>query len=225
MPMYALCASRITILSMPTTKYPANSRFVFAVDLDGVCANYTESLRPFMAANGNMRAFELDAPKLFNLAEAGWFTDSEEYHRVHNYAVEHSLFRTMQEIEGMSDGLWKLSDNEVHVRIVTHRILANGDQDRAVVDTIAWLQHKRPDGRVRIPYRDLCFLAAKADMTADMHIDDAPHQIEKLVAAGENVLVYDQMYNRHIDAPRAVGWQQVVDKVMNAQRIWQEANR
>lgn len=218
-------ALQVTIFNMSTTKYPANSRFVFAVDLDGVCANYTESLRPFMAANGNMRAFELEAPKLFNLADAGWFTSIDEYHKVHNYAVEHSLFRTMQEIEGMSDGLWELSDNEVHVRIVTHRIIAHGDQDRAVVDTIAWLQHRRPDGRVRVPYRDLCFLAAKADMTADMHIDDAPHQIEKLVTARENVLIYDQPYNRHMNSPRALGWAQVVEKVMDAQRIWLETRQ
>ena len=220
--MYALNIQYVTIYSMSKVKHSSTSRFVFAVDLDGVCANYTESLRPFMAAKGNMRAFELEAPKLFNLADAGWFTNMAEYNAVHGYAVEHSLFRSMQEIVGMSDGRWELSDNEVHIRVVTHRILTHGDQDRAVVDTIAWLQQKRPDGRVRVPYRDLCFLAAKADMTADIHIDDAPHQIEKLVNAGENVLIYDQPYNRHIDAARAVGWAQVVEKVMNAQRIWLE---
>lgn len=220
--MYAGRGQRVTVSCMPGNNFSNSRRFVLAVDLDGVCANYTESLRPFMAARGNEQAFRLDAPKLFNLAQAGWFADMADYNATHSYAVEHSLFRSMQEIEGMSDGLWELSDNEVHVRVVTHRILTHGDQDRAVVDTIAWLQNKRPDGRVRVPYRDLCFLAAKADMTADMHIDDAPHQIEKLVSAGENVLIYDHVYNRHIDAPRASNWEQVVDKVMNAQRIWQE---
>lgn len=223
--MYARLAGRATILYMSSSKTPGASRFVLAVDLDGVCANYTESLRPFMAARGNVRAFELAPPELFDLAKAGWFDDTENYRSVHDYAVEHSLFRTMQEIDGMSDGLWVLSDSEVHIRVVTHRIITHGDQDRAVVDTIAWLQSRRPDGRVRVPYRDLCFLEAKADMTADMHIDDAPHQIDKLLSVGENVLVYDQPYNRHIDAPRASGWSEVVEKVLAAQQAWRASGR
>jgi 5'-nucleotidase len=201
---------------------PHNDRFVLAVDLDGVCADYTTSLRPYMAAMGRQDAFDLPAPDNWNLVKAGWFDDLDGYLAAHRYAVERAFFRTMEEIPGMSDALWKLSDAEVHIRIVTHRFLTHGDQGKAAQDTIAWLQTPREDGRVRVPYRDLCFLGAKSDAFADMHLDDAPHQVEALRAAGQDVLVFDHAYNRHLPAPRAHGWSDVVEHVLRAQSRWQE---
>jgi 5'(3')-deoxyribonucleotidase len=195
-------------------------RFVLAVDLDGVCADYLTSLRPYMAALGRRDAFDLPQPDSWDLVSAGWFDTAEDYVRTHRFAVERAFFRTMEEIPGMSDALWALSDAEVHIRIVTHRFLAHGDQDRAAGDTIAWLQARRTDGRVRVPHRDLCFLGAKADASADLHLDDAPHQIETLRASGQEVLVFDQPYNRHLASPRAEGWVAVVDHVLAAQKRW-----
>lgn len=195
-------------------------RFVLAVDLDGVCAAYTPSLRPYMAALGRLDAFDLPEPNDWNLVKAGWFKDLDEYLRTHRYAVDHALFRTMDEIEGMSDALWTLSDAEVHIRIVTHRFLSHGDQGQAALDTITWLQRRRPDGRVRVPHRDLCFLGTKSDASANLHLDDAPHQIQALRTAGQEVLVFDQPYNRHLPAPRARGWGEVVSVVLAAQQAW-----
>jgi len=199
-----------------------NDRFVLAVDLDGVCAAYTDSLRPYMAALGRSDAFDLPEPDDWNLVRAGWFTSLDDYLEAHRYAVERSFFRTMTEIPGMSDALWELSDAEVHIRIVTHRFLTHGDQGQAAADTIAWLQTRRPDGRVRVPHRDLCFLGAKADASADLHLDDAPHQIETLRRADQQVLIYDQPYNRGLAAPRAHGWSDVVTHVLAAQRDWRD---
>jgi len=204
---------------------PHNDRFVLAVDLDGVCASYTSSLRPYMAALGRRDAFDLPEPGDWNLVKAGWFSDLEEYLQTHRYAVDRAFFRTMDEMPGMSDALWALSDAEVHIRIVTHRFLTHGDQGQAAIDTITWLQRRREDGRVRVPYRDLCFLGAKADADADLHLDDAPHQIEALRAAGQHVLTFDHLYNRHLEGPRAVGWDAVVEQVLNAQKTWNESTR
>lgn len=197
-------------------------RFVLAIDLDGVCGAYTQSLRPHLAAMGRTDAFELPEPKDWNLVRAGWFDSLDEYLAAHRYAVDHALFRTMDEIPGMSDALWELSDNEVHIRVVTHRFLTHGDQGQAALDTIAWLQQRRADGRVRVPHRDLCFLGAKRDASADLHLDDAPHQIEALRAAGQEVLVFDQLYNRSLGGARAANWPEVVTYVLAAQRSWLE---
>jgi 5'(3')-deoxyribonucleotidase len=173
-----------------------------------------------MAGMGRTDAFELPEPESFNLVEAGWFATFEEYMEAHRYAVERAFFRTMEEIPGMSDGLWELSEAEVHIRIVTHRFLTHGDQDRAAVDTIAWLQRRRPDGRVRVPYRDLCFLGSKADASADLHVDDAPYQVQALREAGEDVLIFDHPYNRHLSGERAGDWADVVAYVKDAQQRW-----
>jgi len=207
--------------STPTlTQHP--NRFVLAVDLDGVCADYLNSLRPYMAALGRRDAFDLPEPDRWDLVAAGWFESADEYLHTHRYAVERAFFRTMEPIAGMSDALWALSDAEVHIRIVTHRFLTHGDQGQAAGDTIAWLQSRREDGRVRIPHRDLCFLGAKADASADLHLDDAPYQVEALRASGQDVLVFGQPYNQHLEGPRAEGWDDVVVKVLAAQQRWLE---
>lgn len=211
-----------TSSSTPTLGHHPD-RFVLAVDLDGVCADYLNSLRPYMAAMGRRDAFDLPAPGSWDLVAAGWFPSAQDYLRAHRYAVERAFFRTMQEIPGMSDALWALSDAEVHIRIVTHRFLTHGDQDRAAGDTIAWLQSRREDGRVRVPHRDLCFLGAKADANADLHLDDAPYQVEALRAKGQQVLVFDQPYNGHLAGPRAIGWEDVVRQVLAAQQSWAES--
>ena len=203
----------------PSLKAHPN-RFVLAVDLDGVCANYLSSLRPYMAAMGRRDAFDLPEPDSWDLVASGWFASADDYVRTHRFAVERAFFRTMEEIPGMSDALWALSDAEVHIRIVTHRFLTHGDQDQAANDTIAWLQARREDGRVRVPHRDLCFLGAKADASADLHLDDAPYQVESLRASGQQVLVFAQPYNAHLVGPRAVGWDDVVTQVLAAQEHW-----
>ena len=60
---------------------------------------------------------------------------------------------------------------------------------------MAWLdQHG-------IPYRDLCFLGDKPEVEADAYVDDAPHNVEALRAAGNDVIVFDQPYNGHVDGP------------------------
>jgi len=208
----------VSVRNQPFSPY--NDRFVLAVDLDGVCASYTNSLRPYLAALGRIDAFELPEPQSWDLVKAGWFTDLDEYLKTHRYAVERSFFRTMDEMQGMSDALWALSDSEVHIRIVTHRFLTHGDQGQAAIDTISWLQRPREDGRVRVPYRDLCFLGAKADASADLHLEDAPHQIEALKAAGQEVLIFDQLYNRDLPGARAVDWSDVVTRVLDSQKAW-----
>ena len=50
-------------------------------------------------------------------------------------------------------------------------------------------------------------------MNADAFVDDAPHQIEDLRAAGHTAIVFDQPYNRHLPDPRATNWFEVEELV------------
>ena len=134
-----------------------------------------------------------------------WGLDNERYAYYHRIAVmEHDMFRTMPLIEGAADTLWRLSDAGVWIRIITHRLYVHWGHEKAVGDTAAWLDANR------IPYRDLCFLGAKPQVEADVYIDDAPHNIEQLRAAGNTVITFTQPYNRSLAGePRADGWDAV----------------
>jgi 5'-nucleotidase len=118
--------------------------------------------------------------------------------------MEHDMFRTMPLIEGAADALWRLSDAGIWIRIITHRLYVHWGHEKAVGDTAAWLDANR------IPYRDLCFLGAKPQVEADVYIDDAPHNIEQLRAAGNTVITFTQPYNRSLEGePRAANWAEV----------------
>lgn len=188
-------------------------RFVLGVDLDGVCGDYYNALKGYCRSIG-MHIPDHE-PECWDLVEAGIFSTREEYSQSHKDAVLNGIFTSMSEIKGASDALWRLSDDEVHIRVVTHRLGANGDHGFVVGDTVRWLQAKRADGRPRIPFRDLCFLGTKENIESDLHIDDAPHVIEALKQTGLNVLIFDAPYNRHIEGDRAKNWEEVFEYVIN----------
>jgi 5'(3')-deoxyribonucleotidase len=181
--------------------------FVLGVDLDGVVGDHTARFRDIMAELRGVDPETMPLERSWDFHEWGFGPD--EYAHYHRIAVmEHDLFRTMPVIDGAADVLWRLSDAGIWIRIITHRLYVHWGHEKAVADTAAWLDAHR------IPYRDLCFLGAKPQVEADAYIDDAPHNIEQLRAAGNAVVVFDQPYNRTItDAPRATSWADVEEIV------------
>ena len=93
------------------------------------------------------------------------------------------------------------------IRIITHRLYVNWGHQVAVSDTVEWLD------RHQIPYRDICFLGAKPEVEADLYVDDAPHNVLALRAAGNRVVIFDQPYNRDLDGDRVRSWAEMEDVV------------
>jgi 5'-nucleotidase len=197
------------------TSAPAGP-FVLGVDLDGVCADYTTAFRSIVAEERGIDESELGEQTSWKFDECGWgISNREEYTELHQAAVmKHRMFSTMPEIAGASDTLWKLSDAGVYIRIITHRLVMNWGHDIAVTDTVSWLQTPRSDGRPRIPYRDVCFCAKKADVGADLYIDDAPHNIAALRQSRNEAICFDASYNRELPGLRAADWDEVYEVVM-----------
>lgn len=182
--------------------------FVFGVDLDGVCGDYTPAFRTVAARELGVREDELPLERSWDFRE--W--DLERvggFERLHALAVsEDRIFATMPPIDGVTDALWRLSDAGIHIRVITHRLYVNWGHASAVADTVGWLDEHR------IPYRDICFLGNKPDVGADAYIDDGPHNIIQLRDAGFNAIVFDQPYNRHLDGPRVSNWTELEDMIM-----------
>lgn len=182
------------------------SEFVLGVDLDGVCADYVAGFRRSVAQIWGVAEESLTKDVTWDFVE--WGIDEEQFIELHRLAVqEHRLFIDLPAIDGAADSLWRLSDAGVWIRIVTHRLVVNWDHRMIVSDTVQWLDDNR------IPYRDICFLGRKPEVQADVYIDDAPHNVDALRAAGNTVIVFDQPYNRHLEEPRADNWYQVEELV------------
>ena len=183
-------------------------RFVLGVDLDGVCGDYIAAFHQFCRTSGFDVPEEQDT-EAWDLVTAGWFPDRDSYAEAHRQAVQNGLFASMPEVPGASETLWALSDLEIHIRVVTHRLIGHGDHGTVVSDTVRWLQAPKQHGRHRIPFRDLAFLGTKESINSDLHLDDAPHVIEAMREAGHEVIIFDRPYNRHLGGLRAKNWDEV----------------
>lgn len=120
------------------------------------------------------------------------------------------MFRDMPVIPGASEVLWRLSDQGIWIRIISHRLYVNWGHATAAGDTADWLD------RANIPYRDLCFIGAKSALHADLYIDDGPHNIEAFQSDNRKVIIFDQPYNRHLPGMRAHTWDDVERFVIEA---------
>ena len=187
----------------------APAPFVLGLDLDGVCADYTGGFRRFVAAEHGVAPATLPDPVDWDWVRCGWGIDSrEQYLDLHDRAVRAGLFRDLEPLAGASDALWRLSDAGVRIRVITHRLIVSGGHGTAAVDTVAWLEQNN------IPFWDLCFMADKPHVGADLYLDDSPANIGALRAAGLPAITFDQPYNRHLDGPRVHNWAQATVTVM-----------
>jgi 5'(3')-deoxyribonucleotidase len=179
-----------------------SSGFIFGVDLDGVCGDYTTALRDVVIERTGADPASLPLERSWDFRE--WGLSPAAFEELHRAAVlEHRIFRTMPPIPGAAETLWRLSDAGVWIRIITHRLYVNWGHAMAVADTVEWLD------ATGIPYRDLCFLGAKPQLGADCYVEDAPHNVEALRETGSHVIVFDQPYNRGVPGPRAHDWGEV----------------
>ena len=180
--------------------------FILGVDLDGVCADYTAGLRRIAADILGVPESQLPFERSWDFRE--WGLTPTTFEEIHLLAVtEHRLLRELPVIADAADTLWRLSDSGVWIRIITHRLYVNWGHAIAVSDTVTWLDE------ARIPYRDICFLGAKPEVEADLYIDDGPHNVEALLAGGNEVIVFDQPYNRHVEGVRATTWLEIEELV------------
>lgn len=178
------------------------SPFVFGVDLDGVVADYTVGFRDVVAEERGIDPEMLPLDRQWDFHEWGFGPDDfDHFHRI--AVTQRRILATLPMVEGAADALWRLSDAGVWIRVITHRLYTNWSHAAAISDTVTWLDDHQ------IPYRDICFLGAKPEVEADCYVDDAPHNIEALRAAGNRVIIFDQPYNRGLADPRAADWREV----------------
>lgn len=185
-----------------------SSEFVLGVDLDGTCADFYGGLRPIAAEWLGVDVASLPTEVSWDLPEWGVAQAPGGYRKLHQFAVtQRDFFRILKPMPGAPQVLRRLSDEGVRIRIITHRLILKNFHRVAVEQTIDWL-----DGH-DIPYWDLCFLADKSAVGADLYVEDSPANIQQLRAEGHRTIVFTSPTNRDLAAPRADTWEQVYELV------------
>jgi beta-phosphoglucomutase-like phosphatase (HAD superfamily) len=184
------------------------AHFVFGVDLDGVVADFIAGMRPVAAEWLGVEESELARDVGYGFAE--WHLESmgkdatDGYERLHRFAVtQRNLFRDLPPIEGAPAALRRISALGVRIRIITHRLYLKHFHRAALAQTIDWLDHHG------VPYWDLCFMAEKAAVGADLYIEDSPANIASLRDSGCEVICFGNSTNRGVAEPRVTTWQEV----------------
>jgi 5' nucleotidase, deoxy (Pyrimidine), cytosolic type C protein (NT5C) len=103
----------------------ATRRFVVGVDLDGVVADFYRGLRPIAAEWLGVDESQLTTDVSYGLPE--WKLDSMGgYQPLHRFAVtQRQLFQKLEPIDGAAASLRRLSERQVRIRIITHRLFIN----------------------------------------------------------------------------------------------------
>jgi len=190
--------------------------FVFGVDLDGVVADFYGGLRPIAAEWLGVRLDSLPERVSWGLVEWGVDQAPGGYEALHKFAVmQRELFLTLPPTPRAPQALRRLSKAGVRIRIITHRLFIKYFHQVAVSQTIQWLD------RHDIPYWDLCFMQQKTAVGADLYIEDSPANVERLRDEGQKTIVFTNSTNEHLPGPRANNWDDVLDQVLAAKRVWE----
>ena len=190
----------------------APERLVLGVDLDGVCADFYGRMREIAAEWFERRVDDLTTQVSYGLPEWG-VKDKDQYLSLHRFAItQRDLFKTEEMIPGARKYLRMLSDEGFRIRIITHRLYIHYFHAAAVQQTIEWLDHNG------IPYWDLCFMREKDQVGADIYIEDAPENIERLRAKGHFTICLANSTNTAVAAPRATSWEGVYTMIRERER-------
>jgi 5'(3')-deoxyribonucleotidase len=194
----------------------AKRRFVFGVDLDGVCADFYRGLRPIAAEWLGVDVSTLPDRVSWGLPEWGIDKAPGGYEALHRFAVtQRDLFRILPPMAGAPIALRRLSEQDIRIRIITHRFFIKYFHQAAARQTIEWLDHHD------IPYWDLCFMQEKAAVGADLYIEDSPHNIKVLRDENLPTIVYTNSTNEELPGPRANNWTEAVELVLTHKREWE----
>ena len=179
---------------------------VIGLDLDGVCADYIGATRPIVADMLGVDPAELGEKRDWGFTD--WGLDRDGFLRMHREAVMvRRVFRHANEVAGAVEGVRRLAAEGDTIRVITNRLGDGSAGGLVVSDTMHWLvEHE-------LPYDEVCFVADKTTVYADVYIDDAPHVLHGVAAAGRPAIVFDHPYNRDAPGIRACGWSEVLEAV------------
>lgn len=173
---------------------------VLGLDLDGVVLGYEDGARNDFAASKNLPRSAFGPMTHYSTIESGWpLKDEEEFRTLHAQAVENGLYEKLEPLPGAVEAIQRLARDGYKIHVITSRFVRPGQHAEVVRQTMLSLD------KIGVPVKSITFTADKAQINADVYIDDAPYNIESLRNHNKKVVVYGQAYNKEYDN-RATNW-------------------
>jgi 5'(3')-deoxyribonucleotidase len=165
-------------------------RLRVGIDLDGVVANFNRGWierynRDFGGSVSEHDVVEWDAP--VNLTHFGAMGPFWDWART--CGEGRSIFRWLDTYPGAVESMTRLHDSGFEIVILTTK------PDFAWDDTHTWLAENQ------VPSHEVHMLDDKTQVACDIYVDDAPHNVEALVAAhpAATVCRYVQPWNNPVE--------------------------
>lgn len=175
-----------------------SKKIALGIDLDECVFFYLRGLRHASGRNG--AALPLIDPEHFSLTKSGWFTSDDDFKRVHGKAVDEGLYANLEVAPFASAVLHDLNKSGYEINLLTSRFVNPGQHEIVVADTARSLEAND------IPYSSLSFVSDKTRSLMDGYLDDAPHNLEPLIALDRYTITFNQTYNQHVPGARANDW-------------------
>ena len=177
------------------------------IDLDGVVADFNSGwINRYNSEFDSDVAF--DAVRAWNaIPSLTHFRHMGEFWKWARDHDGHSLFRHLEPYEDAVETLWDLTRRHHEIVILTTK------PHWAIHDTFAWLSEHR------IPTREVHILDHKWSVDCDVYLEDAPHNLRKMVEHLPDRTVCRFVRPWNTEVPGAVdvhGWsefREVVDSV------------
>lgn len=179
---------------------------IINVDLDGVVYDFGGDIRRFIANEEGVSPADVYVPS--------WGVRDGKFDRWWRMAVEEGWVwgrYGSPPMEGSREYMWKLSDEEYYIRLVTLRLVQSWNHAKIITNTTEWLDMHN------IPYREICYIGPgtkKSDFRADYAIDDRPLHIQEYVDSGIEGRLLRQPWNVDSDIEYVVDdWEEFYDVV------------
>lgn len=186
-----------------------DAKYVIGLDLDGTSGAFHKSFRDVLISKQgfDQKSIPVRTPAIYSYVDSGVFDDSETFLKALFAATGQGVYRTMEPYRGFRKNLTNLVENGAYIKVITSR------PDDALDDTLVWLNQVS-----QVPFHEVFITDDKTSVYADVYIDDKPGHILNFQDAGSSAIIYDQPYNRDVNAPRATAWSQMPDLIQNALR-------
>lgn len=179
-------------------------KVILGIDIDGTVGGYIDTLREYMAVKFEVPKDEMwdYFPEPIDYNFSNWQYVFSDFKNLHSEAVANGIYEEMPVFPQASEKLWKLNDEDYHLRVMTSRFVKHKQNKKVINSTGEWLD------KHNIPYRDLMFVHEKTDVFVDLLIDDSPYNIIGFQKRGRPVIIFDAPYNQDLEGPRAHNWEQ-----------------